>query len=251
MANVFASRQLTLKMWKGELMSKFNTYTKRLLSAAKEYRGEMQKLDEAVKANKQLRDAGIADVWNDEFKSRAADVFTAPVNLKYQERQKEIAKRAEDARKAFFNQCDGIRNEFIDALSDANTLKSDMVNSDMLSLLSSGFMSYRDYRAMADEAEAAGNVFMMRMIGKYAMNADVKDITERQKLSALADELTGVESGYEKGFDTVATAIRMYAGEASIERKTALVDDSGIDRYTMSMLGHLDDEDIEAAANDF
>ena len=148
-------------------MSKFNSYAKRL--------------DEQAKAAfKAYRDAEAA-YKKAEAKAKEYPQRNGFVNADYAAKcaraQADFleAKQAyETARRTFRDsdtQFNAMRKELAAAIDDAYSADPAQLDSNTLELLKSGILTGSEYTKLLEQAKAASNATMVRMIGKYAGDA--------------------------------------------------------------------------------
>ncbi len=148
-------------------MSRFNSYARKVDEIAKAafeaYRkAEKDYKDAEAKAKQTPQRRGWAEA---EYAAKAARA-----HADFLEKQKEyiVAKRA------FANsitQFAPIRRELAAAIDDAYSVDPAQLDADTLELLKSGIMTGSEYKKLLDQAKAANNPTMVRMIGKYAGDA--------------------------------------------------------------------------------
>ena len=148
-------------------MSKFNSYAKRL--------------DEQAKAAfKAFRDAEAA-YKKAEAKAKEYPPRNGFVDANYTAKSARAqadfleAKQAFDAARRAFRDSDtqfnGMRRELAAAIDDAYSADPAQLDGNTLELLKSGILNGSEYAKLLNEAKAANNPTMVRMIGKYAADA--------------------------------------------------------------------------------
>lgn len=148
-------------------MSKFNSYAKKLdeqaRAAFKAYRdaeAAYKKAEQRAKEYPQRN--GFVDAQYAAKSARAQADFLE-------------AKQAYDtARRAFRDsdrQFDGMRKELAAAIDDAYSADPAQLDTATLELLKSGILNAGEYAKLLEQAKAASNPTMVRMIGRYAGEA--------------------------------------------------------------------------------
>ena len=148
-------------------MSKFNSYAKKLdeqaRAAFKAYRdaeAAYKKAEQRAKEYPQRN--GFVDAQYAAKSARAQADFLE-------------AKQAYDtARRAFRDsdrQFDGMRRELAAAIDDAYSADPAQLDTATLELLKSGILNAGEYTKLLEQAKAASNPTMVRMIGRYAGEA--------------------------------------------------------------------------------
>ena len=148
-------------------MSKFNSYAKRL--------------DEQAKAAfKAFRDAEAA-YKKAEAKAKEYPPRNGFVDANYAAKSARAqadfleAKQAFDAARRAFRDSDtqfnGMRRELAAAIDDAYSADPAQLDGNTLELLKSGILTASEYTKLLEQAKAANNATMVRMIGKYAGDA--------------------------------------------------------------------------------
>ena len=148
-------------------MSKFNSYAK--------------KLDEQARAAfKAYRDAEAA-YKKAEQKAREYPQRNGMVNADYAAKSARAqadfleAKQAFDAARRAFRDSDtqfnGMRRELAAAIDDAYSADPAQLDTATLELLKSGILTGSEYAKLLEQAKAASNPTMVRMIGRYAGEA--------------------------------------------------------------------------------
>lgn len=148
-------------------MSKFNSYAKKLdeqaRAAFKAYRdaeAAYKKAEQRAKEYPQRN--GFVDAQYAAKSARAQADFLE-------------AKQAYDtARRAFRDsdrQFDGMRRELAAAIDDAYSADPAQLDTATLELLKSGILNAGEYAKLLEQAKAASNPTMVRMIGRYAGEA--------------------------------------------------------------------------------
>lgn len=148
-------------------MSKFNNYAKRL--------------DEQAKAAfKAFRDAEAA-YKKAEAKAKEYPPRNGFVDANYAAKSARAqadfleAKQAFDAARRAFRDSDtqfnGMRRELAAAIDDAYSADPAQLDGNTLELLKSGILTASEYTKLLEQAKAANNATMVRMIGKYAGDA--------------------------------------------------------------------------------
>ncbi len=101
--------------------------------------------------------------------------------------KKDELKRIQGNRFALLDKSRNIRNELSEELDDAFTVNADDVDSNVMTLISSGILKAQDYEKLYDEASKAGNVTMMRILGKTAgdLAGKTTDSGERSALNGV------------------------------------------------------------------
>lgn len=148
-------------------MSKFNSYAK--------------KVDEMAKAAFEAYRKAEAAYKKAEEKAREYPQRQGMVNADYAAKSARAqadfleAKAAFEAAKRTFRdsdrQFDGMRKELAAAIEDAYSVDPAALDSATLELLKSGIMNAGEYTKLLEQAKAANNPTMVRMIGKYAADA--------------------------------------------------------------------------------
>lgn len=147
-------------------MSKFNSYAKKLDEQAREafraYREAEKAYKDAEKKAKEYPPQRGADPDYTVKSTRAqADLVEA----------KEAYSQATRAFKNSTKQFDGMRKDLAADLNDAYSVDPTALDSATLELLKSGIMTGSEYEKLLNQAKAANNPTMARMIGKYAGDA--------------------------------------------------------------------------------
>lgn len=148
-------------------MSKFNSYAK--------------KLDEQAKAAfKAYRDAEAA-YKKAEQKAREYPQRNGMVNADYAAKSARAqadfleAKQAYETARRTFRESDtqfnAMRRELAAAIDDAYSADPAQLDSNTLELLKSGILTGSEYAKLLEQAKAASNPTMVRMIGRYAGEA--------------------------------------------------------------------------------
>lgn len=148
-------------------MSKFNSYAKKLdeqaRAAFKAYRDAEAAYKKAEqKAREYPQRHGMVDAQYAAKSARAQADFL------------EAKQAYETARRTFRDsdrQFDGMRKELAAALNDAFSVDPAQLDGNTLELLKSGILNGSEYAKLLNEAKAANNPTMVRMIGKYAADA--------------------------------------------------------------------------------
>ena len=148
-------------------MSKFNSYAKKVDEMAKAAFEAYRKAEQAYKKA--------------EEKAREYPQRQGMVNADYAAKSARAqadfleAKAAFEAAKRTFRdsdrQFDGMRKELAAAIEDAYSVDPAALDSATLELLKSGIMNAGEYSKLLEQAKAANNPTMVRMIGKYAADA--------------------------------------------------------------------------------
>ena len=148
-------------------MSKFNSYAK--------------KLDEQARAAfKAYRDAEAAykksEAKAKEYpqRNRFVDANYAAKSARAQADFLEAKQAYETARRTFREsdtQFNAMRRELAAAIDDAYSADPAQLDSNTLELLKSGILTASEYTKLLEQAKAANNATMVRMIGKYAGDA--------------------------------------------------------------------------------
>ena len=148
-------------------MSKFNSYAKKLdeqaRAAFKAYRDAEAAYKKAEqKAREYPQRHGMVDAQYAAKSARAQADFLE-------------AKQAYDTARRTFRDSDtqfnGMRSELAAAINDAYSVDPAKLDSNTLELLKSGILNGSEYAKLLNEAKAANNPTMVRMIGKYAADA--------------------------------------------------------------------------------
>lgn len=148
-------------------MSKFNSYAKKVDEVAKAAFEAYRKAEQAYKkAEEKAREypqrGGMVDAEYAAKSARAqADFLEAKAAF-------EAARRTFRDSGAQFN---AMRSELAQALNDAYSVDPAALDSNTLELLKSGILNGSEYAKLLNEAKAANNPTMVRMIGKYAGDA--------------------------------------------------------------------------------
>ena len=148
-------------------MSKFNSYAKKVDEQAKAAFEAYRKAEQAYKkAEEQARQYpqrhGMVDASYAAKSARAQADFLE-------------AKQAYDTAKRTFRdsgtQFNAMRRELAAAIDDAYSVDPAKLDSATLELLKSGILKGSEYTKLLEQAKAADNPTMVRMIGKYAGEA--------------------------------------------------------------------------------
>ena len=194
-------------------MSKFNSYARKLDDIAKEafteYRtayAAMKKAEQRAKEYPHKTGNVIAEYA---VKSARAQADYTEAKAAYDKARRNFGAAQEKAIK-------DLRSELAAALDDAYSADPAALDSNTLELLKSGIMSASEYAKLMSAAQAAGNATMVRLIGKYAMDAadetaakygqnDPK-AAEFRRVSHISRAFTG--STYLNNFDYITDVFR-------------------------------------------
>jgi hypothetical protein len=148
-------------------MSKFNSYAKKLNEQAKAAFEEYRKAEAAYKKAEEQAKAYPQ-------RNGFVDAQYAAKSARAQADYIEAKQAYETARRVFRNsdtQFNGMRKELAAAIEDAYSADPAQLDSNALELTKSGIMSASEYAKLLEQAKAANNPTMVRMIGKYAGEA--------------------------------------------------------------------------------
>ena len=148
-------------------MSKFNTYARRVDEMARKIFAEYRAAEENLrKTQDKYREypqrVGPVDV---DYAAKSARAMAD-----YQEAQQKFH-QVQTGMKSHSDEIDVIREELAAELEAEYCADPAQIDAAMLELLKSGIMKGHEYARFMDNAEAAGNTTMMRIIGKYAEEA--------------------------------------------------------------------------------
>lgn len=101
--------------------------------------------------------------------------------------KKDEFKRVDNKRFDLLRKSKEIREELSQQLDDDFAVNADDVDSNVMTLISSGILKAQDYEKLYDEASKAGNVTMMRILGKTAgdLAGKTTDSGERSALNGV------------------------------------------------------------------
>ena len=148
-------------------MSKFNSYARKVDEIAKAAFEDYRKAEQAYKkaeeqARKYPQRHGMVDAQYAAKSARAQADFLE-------------AKQAFDAARRAFRDSDtqfnGMRRELAAAIDDAYSADPAQLDTATLELLKSGILTGSEYAKLLEQAKAASNPTMVRMIGRYAGEA--------------------------------------------------------------------------------
>jgi len=148
-------------------MSKFNSYAKKVDEMAKAAFEAYRKAETAYKkaeekARQYPQRNGFVDA---EYAAKSA---RAQADFLEAKQAYEAAKRTFRDSETQFN---GMRNELAAAIEDAYSADPAQLDTATLELLKSGILNAGEYTKLLEQAKAASNPTMVRMIGKYAGDA--------------------------------------------------------------------------------
>ena len=152
---------------------KFKTYAAKLNDVAQATFTELQEAEDTFKKaeakHKSFYRAPVNDYEAQAKAARAkADYLEAESNLR-------SVRRNMDSR---ISEASAIRRELAAAVEDAFSVDPAALDTPTLELLKSGVLKSNEYAKLANSAAQAGNITMLRLIGKYA--ADAAEETAKQ-----------------------------------------------------------------------
>lgn len=129
--------------------------------------------------------------------------------------KKDELKRIQGNRFALLDKSRNIRNELSEELDDAFTVNADDVDSNVMTLISSGILKAQDYEKLYAEASKAGNVTMMRLLGQSAGDLAEKttDSGERRALNVIYSASTSGKQDELQKYDDYAFAVSRGTGD--------------------------------------
>ena len=157
----------------------------------KAHRAEYERLNELSKIK--------ADEWKKEvYRGWTNQQMQKEARAKYDAEQSEIRKAIENLRAAANRDFENIIADADNVFGRYNRATGDKLDLATVELLKSGILSDDEIRALAEDF--AGNVAMLRIIGKYA-DERRKDNPE---MAVLAHELKNAEIPYREPMETLA-----------------------------------------------
>lgn len=194
-------------------MSKFNTYFRKLDSAAREAFIEYEKAEDAyIKAERRYN--GIKQPVGSVTAEYAAQAARAKAD--YLEAQ-QSRRKAQENITAAYEGLGAIRKELAAEIEREYSANPADVDANTLELLKSGILKGAEYSRLMNDAAQAGNHTMVRLIGRYAGEA-AKPLTDKngsgdpeavamRYVEARAREVsTGAE--YLQAFDAMANTLK-------------------------------------------
>lgn len=142
-------------------MTRFNVYAKRANEIAK---ANFEKFTKAEKACKK------AEKTYEGLRPDTTALERAKCRIALEDARETYTKAKRDFADSS-REFDNIRKELITALDNAYSVDPAKLDNNTLELLKSGILSGREYIKLLKEAQAADNVTMVRLIGKYAGDA--------------------------------------------------------------------------------
>lgn len=150
-------------------MSKFNHYAVKADAVARDALGKIKAAADALEAAEQRKketripNSGMVDA------ERMAQAYRAEADL--QEARLAYDKARRDLPYATWNQLAAIRRELSAALNDEYSADPAKLDTRTVELLKSGILRSNEYVRLMNDARAAGNTVMARIIGRYAATA--------------------------------------------------------------------------------
>lgn len=183
-------------------MSKFNSYAKRIdkiaTEAFKKYREAEAAYTEAIKKHN-----STPQIVNGSFLPYAAEQARAQADFLD---AKEAWRKAKIDFENQIKEIEAVREELKNEVEQSYTVDPTALDTNTVELLKSGILKSADYMKLMEEAKAAGNHTMTRVIAKYA-----KEEADRQTPNtAITRELNAVSymadsgNGHLQEFDKLA-----------------------------------------------
>jgi hypothetical protein len=169
-------------------MSKFNGYARKVDQIAKkafaEYRAAENALKEAKqKASEYPHRGGMV---NAEYAAKSARAQADYIEAK------EAFSQAKKAFESHKSEIAAIRKELAAELNDYYAADPATLDSNTLELMKTGILKPHEYTKLMNEAQAAGNYTMQRMIAKYASEAAEAEGKRSGENSETARELRAI-----------------------------------------------------------
>ena len=147
-----------------------NNYCKELSALAEEAFAEIRNIDDAVKDAKAARD-NIIQEMEKHGKTPVLIGKLAEANAKISEASNKRTSFRNGKKLQYERRAKEIQEGYQKHLESTYTVDSSKVDTKTMSLLDSGILNVNDFEKLFNEAEASGNVTMMRIIGNKAYEA--------------------------------------------------------------------------------
>jgi hypothetical protein len=155
-------------------MSKFNHYAKELNEIAKASFGVYRKAEKGLKDAEDYMNKHAENPRND----AQEQIIASQAKTTYLTAKEDFDQIKKTFGEEGSSKIKQLREELENAIDREYCLKPEDIDNNTLELLKAGIMTGKEYKRLADAAEAKGNHTMSRLIGKYAEEASERSAKE-------------------------------------------------------------------------